>query len=247
MRRLVVLGASGGRPTGGQPCSGFLLDWDHTRIVLDVGYATLPQLLTHAPEGGVDAVIITHEHPDHCADLHALFRTRHYDHPGASKLPLYCPPGVLNRLAGLEPDVDLTDVFEHRPLPGQYDLGPFRLVAIPLPHFVPTVGVRLTGDDIAIAYATDTGPHDTLADLGRDTDLYVLDATDRPGETERAQRNLLTAAEAGTWGHRAGARRLLLTHLWPGTNPAISADRARHAFTGPVDVATQGLVIELAR
>jgi ribonuclease BN (tRNA processing enzyme) len=247
MRRLIVLGASGGRPTAGQACSGFLIDWDGVRIVLDLGYATLPQLLSHVSDGGVDAVIITHEHPDHCVDLHGLFRVRHYSFPDAPRLPLYCPPGVLDRLASLEPDVDLADVFDHRPLPGVHIVDPFQLTAVSLPHFVPNVGVRLTTAELVLAYATDTGPHTMLAELGRDADLYVVDSTDQPGETERHERNLLTAAEAGKWAQQAGARRLLLTHLWPGTDPVASVDRAQQSFTGPVEVATQGLVIDLTR
>lgn len=247
MRRLVVLGASGGHPTAGQASSGFLLEWDGTRIVLDLGYATLPQLLTHVPDGAVDAVIVTHAHPDHCVDLHGLFRVRHYTYPGAPRLPLYCPPGVLDRLAGLEPDVDLRAVFDERPLPGTYALGPIRVAAAWLPHFVPTVGVRLDAGDVVIAYATDTGPDQMLAGLGRGADLYILDATDRPGETDRAERNLLTATEAGAWAHRAGAQRVLLTHLWPGTDPAESVGRACEQFSGPVQVATQGLTIDLAK
>lgn len=215
------------------------------RILLDLGYGTLPQLLQHVSNGGVDAVVVTHEHPDHCVDLHALFRVRHYSYPDGPRIPLYSPPGVLERLTGLEPDVDLSSVFDHHPLPGEYNLGAIRLMASSLPHFVPNVGVRLDGDGGVVAYATDTGPHETLADLGRRADVYVLDATDRPGETERSERNLLTAAEAGMWAQRSGARRLLLTHLWPGTDPASSAERARQAFTGPVEVATQGLVVEL--
>jgi ribonuclease BN (tRNA processing enzyme) len=75
---LVVLGASGARPSAGQACSGFLLEWDGMRIVLDLGYGTLPPLLCHVPDGGVDAVVVTHEHADHCVDLHGLFRVRHY-------------------------------------------------------------------------------------------------------------------------------------------------------------------------
>ncbi|MDF8266516.1 MBL fold metallo-hydrolase [Luteipulveratus flavus] len=247
MRRLVVLGASGGWAPAGQASSGFLLEWDGVRIVLDLGYATLPQLLARVPDGDVDAVLVTHEHPDHCIDLHGLFRLRHYGHPGAPRLPLYCPDGVLDRLAGIEPDVDLAAVFEHRPLPGEYDLGPLHLTALPLPHFVPTVGLRLVTEGLVLAYATDTGPDDALLDLGEGADPFVLDATDRPGETERPDRNLLTAAEAGTWAQRAGARSLMLTHLWPGTDPAASVDAARASFAGPVRVAARGLEVDLDR
>src|SRR5699024_536305 len=108
-------------------------------------------------------------------------------------------------------------------------------------------GVRLVADDVVVAYATDTGPHDALVELGRDADLYLIDATDRPGETDRVERTLLTATEAGAWAQRARARHLLLTHLWPGTDPVVSANHARQAFTGPVQVAAQDLVIDLAR
>lgn len=240
-----MLGASGAHPTAGQACSGFLLHWAGLRIVLDLGYGTLGPLLEHVPDGAVDALIVTHEHPDHCLDLHGLFRLRHHGHPGAARLPLLGPPGVLERLAGIEPDVDLTEVFEHRPLPGTAQVGPLKLTGMPLPHFVPTVGVRLEHEGVALAYATDTGPTDTLAELGRDADLFIVDATDRPGEDECADRNLLTAVEAGTWARRAGARRLLLTHLWPGTDPAQSVARARQGFDGPVLVARQGLAVDL--
>lgn len=215
--------------------------------MLDLGYGTAPQLLESVPDGDVTAVVITHEHPDHCVDLHALFRVRHYSFPGAPALPLYAPEGVLARLAGLEPDVDLGDVFDHHPIPGSYRAGPFRLTTAPLPHFVPTVGVRLDMDGFVLAYATDTGPDDALAELGRDADLYILDATDRPGETACTERHLLTAAEAGAWARRAGAARLLLTHLWPGTDPARSEAIARGSFDGPAEVARQGMVVELAR
>lgn len=247
MRRLVVLGASGCRPTAGQACSGYLIEWDGARIVLDLGYGTAPQLLNLVPDGDVTAIVITHGHPDHCVDLHALFRVRRYSFPDAPPLPLYAPEGVLDRLAGLEPDVELSDVFAHHPLPGSYRVGPFRLTTAGLPHFVPTVGVRLDTDGFTLAYATDTGPHEALAELGRDADLYILDATDRPGETASAERHLLSAAEAGAWARRADAARLLLTHLWPGTDPAQSEATARASFDASVEVARQGMVIELGR
>jgi ribonuclease BN (tRNA processing enzyme) len=85
----------------------------------------------------------------------------------------------------------------------------------------------------------------TLVDLGRDADLYIVDATDRPGELAATERNLLTALEAGDWAQRAGAKRLLLTHLWPGTDPEESARRAQRTFTGPIEIARPGLVIDL--
>jgi ribonuclease BN (tRNA processing enzyme) len=94
-----------------ESCAGFLLEYDEYRVVLDLGYA-LPQLLKHCPDGAVDALIVTHQHPDHCVDVSALARVRYYQAPDASPIPLYCPPGVVDVLRALEPRPDPATVFE---------------------------------------------------------------------------------------------------------------------------------------
>lgn len=245
MRQIAVLGSCGAFPEPGRACSGFLVDWDGYRLVLDLGYATLPRLLARCPDGAVDAVVITHEHPDHCIDLHGLVRMRLYGGPLEPKLPLYCPPGVLDRLGGLEPDVDLRAVFEVHSLPGTYRVGPFALTGVPLPHYVPNAGIRLQADGMTLAYTGDTGPGPLLAELGRDADLFIVEATDRDGEVSRPVRNLMTSAEAGRWAQLAGARQLLLTHFWPGNDRAASTAAARVEFGRDVLAAEEDLVIPL--
>lgn len=247
MRQVTVLGSCGAFPEPGRASSGFLVERDGYRLVLDLGYATFPRLLKHCPDGAVDAVAITHEHPDHCVDLHALFRMRLYGRRWTTKLPLYCPPGVLERLGGLEPEVDLGAVFDIHELPGSYQVGPFELTSMLLPHYVPNAGIRLRADGIALAYTGDCGPDPLLADLGRDADLFIVEATDREGESRQRSRNLMTAAEAGHWAGRAGARRLMLTHFWPGNDRAASLSAARSAFEGEVLLADEDLVVTLGR
>ncbi|MBQ0922529.1 MBL fold metallo-hydrolase [Saccharopolyspora endophytica] len=242
MRRVTVLGSCAAFPEQGRACSGFAVDWAGHRLVLDLGYATLPRLFDHWPDGRVDAVVITHEHPDHCIDLHGLFRARFYG--GGPTLPLYCPPGVLDRLAGLEPDVDLHAVFDVHPLPGAYRVGPFELTGLALPHFVPNTGIRLSAEGITLAYTGDTGVDRNLVELGRNAELFIVDATDRPGEASR--RNLLSATEAGWWAQRAGARNLMLTHFWPGNDRAAALAAARAEFAGDVFTAEEGSTFAFA-
>ncbi|WP_325049500.1 MBL fold metallo-hydrolase [Saccharopolyspora rhizosphaerae] len=194
--RVTVLGSCAAFPEPGRACSGFAVDWAGHRIVLDLGYATLPRVLEHWPDGRIDAVVITHEHPDHCVDPHGLFRARYFS--GGPRLPLYCPPGVLDRLAGVEPDVDLREVFDVRPLPGTYRWGPFELTGIALPHFVPSAGVRLSAGGATVAYTGDTGPAPELVELGRDADVFIVDATGRPGEpADRAGSGRVGSARRG--------------------------------------------------
>ena len=58
---LTVLGSCGAWPETGRACSGFLLEHEGYRVVLDLGYRTAPRLfdLLGSPVAeGLDAVII---------------------------------------------------------------------------------------------------------------------------------------------------------------------------------------------
>ena len=225
--------------------------------MLDLGYGTLPRLLTLlcSPGGeGIDAVIVTHRHPDHMIDLHGLLRARRFTQPGAPAIPLYAPDGVMERVAGLEEDdgTPVERVFDWHRIPAPpATVGPFRLETMLLPHYVPNAGVRLTAPGLTVAYTGDTGPDPALATLGRQADLYIVDATSHdqrpavPG-ADNGPPMLLSAAGAGQAAHAAGAGRLLLTHFWPGNDRHQSQAEAAEEFIGPILIADEDLVIPLA-
>lgn len=248
MGDLTVLGSCGAWPEPGRACAGFLLSHNGFRVVLDLGYGTASRLFTHCRGGLPDAVIVTHEHPDHCADVSALGRAWHYtvqvDAPSA-RLPLHCTPGTVRRLEAMEPRPHPTALFDVRDLGEAADVGPFRLTSYALPHHQPNFGVRLVADGLTVAYTGDTGPSPALAELGREADLFICDATLRTPPPEAEPRYLMTAAEAGHWAEKAGAQRLLLTHFWPGADRAAAAEEARGEFRGEVLVAEEDLVIAL--
>ncbi|MER5638088.1 MBL fold metallo-hydrolase [Kitasatospora sp. NPDC002227] len=244
MRRLTVLGTCGAWPeAAGCGASGFLLEYDGYRLVLDLGYATFPRLLEHCPAGELDAVVITHEHPDHCADLSALSRARYFAPERGPRLPLYCTPGVVGRVQAMEPTESLADVFTVHPLPARHRLGPFRLDAEQLPHHVPHAGLRLTAPGLTVAYSGDAGPAPALARLAAGADLFIAGTTLQDGDPDDP--HLLSATTAAAWAGRAGAQHLLLTHFWPGSDRARSVAEARAAFAGRVTAAAEGMVIDL--
>jgi ribonuclease BN (tRNA processing enzyme) len=242
MRSLTVLGSCGAWPEPGRACAGFLLEYDGYKVVLDLGYAALPQLLKHCPDGAVDAVIVTHQHPDHCVDVSALARVRYYQAPDASPIPLYCPPGVVDVLRALEPRPDPATVFDVQDLaPAQ--VGPFELDTVLLPHYVTNLGIKLTAPGLSVAYTGDSGPSPLLPTLAEGTDLFISDATLQGPSPTTTPRYVMTATEAATGA--AGAQRLLLTHFWPGSDRSISVTEAQKVFTGEVLAAEEGLVLKL--
>jgi ribonuclease BN (tRNA processing enzyme) len=247
--RLVVLGSCAAWPEPGRACSGYLLEHAGFRVVMDLGYGTLPRLLEtlgSAGADGLDAVVVTHRHPDHMVDLHGLYRARAFARPSAPSLPLFSPPGVIERLQGLEEDdgSGVPEVFDWRPLPGPtLPLGPFRLESVEVSHSVPTVGVRLVTDGLVVAYTGDTGPVGELASLGRDADLLVIEATEQHQQepsTSQESPTHLTGRQAGDVAAAAGARRVLLTHFWPGNDRDVTLLAARTAYDGELLSATEG-------
>ncbi|MGW7686341.1 MBL fold metallo-hydrolase [Kribbella sp. NPDC054772] len=240
MRSLTVLGSCGAWPEAGRACAGFLLEYDGFRVVLDLGYAALPRLLAHCPKGDVDAVVVTHQHPDHCVDVSGLARVRHYEAPDAPPVALHCAPGVLDVLRALEPNPDPAEVFAVHDLASTTRIGPFDVLVVELPHYKTNLGVRLSAPGVSVAYTGDSGPSPELQRLAEGTDLFISDATYQGSSHDSY---LMTAAEAAQGA--SGAKRLLLTHFWPGSDRTVSVVEARREFAGEVIEADEGLRLTL--
>jgi ribonuclease BN (tRNA processing enzyme) len=246
--RLTVLGGCGAWPEAGRACSGYLVEHDGFRLLVDVGYATVPRLLEWVRADQVDAVFISHGHPDHCADLNPLLRARALRDDPPAPLPLYSLPGALDAVLALDRPGMLTDAYVlHEFTAGTaLDIGPFHAQTRPLPHWVPNAGIRLAAGERVLAYTGDAGPSPGVVDLARGADLLLAEATYVDRVPEHSRRHLTSAREAGHQARDAGARHLVLTHLWPGTDAAASQAAARDTFDREVGVATPGLVFDLS-
>lgn len=242
--RIRVLGGSGAFPTAEHACSGFLVEYEGFRVVVDMGYATFPQLLKHIKAESVDAVVISHGHPDHCADLNPLLRARYMSADPPEPLPVYSPPGALRAVLALDRPGMLDDSYRlHEFEPGAgFHIGPLQVDTLSLPHWIPNAGLRITAGDRIVAYTGDTGPSPDIVTLAQDADLFIAEAThlDEPNEF------LSTPSQAGESARSAGVGRLMLTHLWPGSDPALMREAAAASYSGPIEIATTpGLSLSL--
>src|SRR6478672_6145166 len=100
--RLTVLGGAGGFPPAGGACSGYLVEHDGFRLLVDPGYAVVPRLLGLVAAGAIDAVLVSHGHPDHVADLNPLLRARALRDDPAPPLLVYALKGALDAVLALD-------------------------------------------------------------------------------------------------------------------------------------------------
>ena len=246
--RLTVLGACGAWPEPGQACSGYLVEHDGFRLLVDAGYATVPRLLEHMAASRLDAVFISHGHPDHCADLNPLLRARALGDDPAPPLPVYALPGALDAVLALDPPGMLAGAFTlcEFTAGSRLGIGPFDAVTCLLPHWVPNAGLRLAAGGAVLAYTGDSGPDPAVVSLARDADLLLAEATFVRDVPLAAQAFASSASQAGRQAAQAGVAHLALTHLWPGTSHDAARTAAAAAYRGPVSVAVPGLSLDLS-
>jgi ribonuclease BN (tRNA processing enzyme) len=244
--RLTVVGGCGTWPAAGQACSGYLVEHEGFRLLVDPGYASLPVLLEQVAADEVDAVIVSHGHPDHCADLNPLLRARALADEPAAALPVFALPHAMDAVLALDDPAMLADSYEPHEFEAgdRFEIGPFGVTTVALPHFVPNAGMRLSAGGRVLAYTGDTGPSQDIVIMAREADILLAEATF--AEQVLPPRNaayLSTARQAGEYAAAAGVGRLVLTHLWPGTDPAASRHAAAATYDGPIDVATIGVTM----
>lgn len=245
--QISVLGGCGAWPEAGSACSGFLVEDEGFRLLLDAGYATFPRLLELIPAAALDAVLISHGHPDHCADLNPLLRARALVDDPPPALPVYAPPRALDAVLALDRPgmLDLAIALQEFEPGRTLSIGPFDVATRLLPHWLPNAGVRLAAGGTVMAYTGDSGPDPAVVDLARGADLLIAEATYVEQVPDDGAAFLTSAAQAAVQAAQAGSGRLLLTHLSPGTDAARAAAVAERAFTGHIDVARSGLHITL--
>lgn len=235
--RLTALGSSGGFPTLFNPSSGYLVELAGFRILLDAGYATFPALLRHVTPEAIDAVIVTHGHPDHCADLNPLLRARALGGGTPPPLPLYCPPHALDAVLALDRPGMLDPFYDLREFsPGEmFHIGPFTVDTRLLPHWLPNAGLRLND---SLVYTGDTGPSPLIADLARGVATLVADASYPTRVPQGSAEFLSSALQAGQHATAAGVEKLILTHVMPGISGDDALAAARTTFDGEIALAS---------
>ena len=249
--KLTVIGCSGSVPGPASPASCYLLEAGGFRALLDLGNGALGVLQRYCAVGDVDAVLLSHLHPDHCMDVLSLYVARTYDHHGGYPvIPVYGPRGSAAHLAGAYGRAEhpgLTGCFDFREWsPGSHRVGPLEVAVTRVPHPVEAWAVRVTHDGRSLAYSGDTGPSPALVELARGADLALFEASFEEGRDDDAPPDLhLTGRQAGEHAAAAGAQRLVLTHLPPWNDPAVSLAEARAVFAGPVEVARSGATYDV--
>jgi len=237
--RLTVLGCCGTYAAPGGACSGYLVDDGSTRVWIDTGAGTLANLQRHSDLDGVDALVLSHEHPDHWTDLEGFYNVcRFVTH--RTGIPVYGPDGLRRRTYE-----DTGPVFDWHVVAGgeRVGIGALELTFSRTDHGPETLAMRIGGGGRTLGYSADSGPGWSLEALGPGLDLALCEATFQREQEGMAQH--MSAWQAGTSARAARVPRLVLTHLWPTLDAERSALEGSDAFGAPVELAATNASYEV--
>jgi len=241
--RLTVLGSSASCAGAGQACAGHYVEAGGARILMDCGNGVLSNLGRIADPLGLDAVFVTHNHPDHYADVYGLQAMLRYAPEGPrAPLALYLPGELFSRMQLLLSERGARE-FAEAFVPVELvageaiRIGDVTVTPHPVEHTDPTFALIVEHEGARLVYTADTAPCDGVYSAAAGADLLLCEST-LPEQFAGFSPHL-TAREAGALARDAGARELVLVHVWPTNDRALMAVHAAETFDGAVTVATE--------
>jgi ribonuclease BN (tRNA processing enzyme) len=241
--RLDVLGAGPAytdRP--GAVGAAYLLRTATTSIVLDLGQGSFPRLAGQLEPSSVDAIVVSHLHPDHFIDLIALRHYLRWQFDPIRRVRVIAPSGIAERLDALHDEPGFTAAsLDVEPIRvGTISIGDLTLEAARVRHTADSHGFRVAlGDGSGLVYSGDCGRAEDLDALVRRGDTLLSEVSFGPGPVPSDAEHL-DGPSVGRLAARTGAGRVLLTHLQMGFDREMTIASVAAVYPGPVTLVEPG-------
>jgi ribonuclease BN (tRNA processing enzyme) len=242
--RLTVLGA-GPAYTDREGASGacYLVSLGTTNLLLDLGQGSFPRIFPHVRPEALDAVVVSHLHPDHFIDLVPLRHYLRYELSPGRRVRVLGPSDLGGRLDALHAtpgfaaaSLDLATLGERT-----HDVGGLTVEGHLVTHTDESYAIRVsprTGGP-GLVYSGDCGRAMDIAPLVQRGDTILSEASFGPGPVPPDAIHI-DAPAVGRLAASTGAARALLTHLQMGHDPDETVAACRAAYAGPVDMVWPG-------
>ena len=242
---LIVLGSSASYALPGEATSGYLIRSGDESLVIDLGNGALSNLFRWQDPADMKALILSHTHMDHVSDLYPLRLYLSFDRPG-HKLTVIAPEGASKKLSSvLSPKGKkiFDQVLRFKSITeGARKIGKFNVSFAKMIHDIPSFAVKIEAGRKSLVYSSDTMFNDKLVKLATNTDLLLSEATliKKVPEVDH-----MTVEETARLAEKAGAKKLVLTHIWPTFKDEKTVDEAAKYYSGPIEIANVNAVYKI--
>lgn len=239
--KVTVIGCWGGYPALNGATSCYLVEKDGFSLIIDLGSGALAKLQNYREIREIDAVLLSHYHHDHIADIGVLQYARlvqFYVSGNEDVLPIY----------GHREDEDGFDTLTSEYTKGiAYDpnqtlvVGPFSITFLKTKHPVPCYGMKITDGHKTFVYTADTAYQDTWIEFASNVDMIITDCNFYAHQ-DGAVAGHMTSKEGALIAQRANVHELILSHLPQYGDNQQLVKEATHYFSGKIQLAREGFV-----
>ncbi|MEQ9619260.1 MAG: ribonuclease Z [Deltaproteobacteria bacterium] len=248
--KLYVLGSGTCIPYAKRGSSGYALELSGNKLLLDCGSGTTGKLAKAGVSYlNIDHILLSHLHPDHTGDLVPfLFATKYaYGSKREKPLSLWGGEGFINFFDALKNAYDdwiLPDNMTVNELEtGKTEFDGFNIISSPTPHMEGSLAFRVEENDKSVVYSGDTDYSDELIELAADTDLLIIECS-LPDEASK-RKGHLTPGEVAAIINKSGAKKIVVTHLYPICDEARVVETIRKNVSAEVIEAQDLLEMEI--
>jgi ribonuclease BN (tRNA processing enzyme) len=243
--KLTVIGCAASYSTmPGAASSSYLVEHGSTRVIFDMGQGAFAEAWRYTSFAEVAAVFISHMHADHNVDLVALRNWVAFGNRGYGPA-LFGPPELRARFSAFQNPEVLGNLKGENLEPRTFAIGDLRVTAGRVTHMPDAFGFRAApaSGGTGLVYSGDCSRADDLLPLIKPGDILLSEAAFGAGPSDAPIH--LTAQEAAGAAARAGAARLILTHLFDGKDKSAARAAAAKSFDGEIQIAEPGLAVEV--
>ncbi|SDK37029.1 MBL fold metallo-hydrolase [Natronincola ferrireducens] len=239
--KLTVLGCYGPYPKAGGACSGYLIEDENTKILIDCGNGVLSKLLTICNDlNKLDAIILSHLHPDHMSDLmvlrYAIYIKQMLGRMERS-IPLYLPANPQEDYERIQYNGVFTRNIIHDAT--EININNMRITFRKTNHPIECYAMAFEKNGKKFVYSGDTKYFDGLIDFIRGSNLFLCEANILHKDlTDNVPH--LSAKQASEIALNANVKRMILTHFLPDINTLDIANEAKEVFPYILEMAEEG-------
>ncbi|MEI3607834.1 MBL fold metallo-hydrolase [Pseudogracilibacillus sp. SE30717A] len=239
--KLTIIGYWGGYPAMDGASTMYLLEKDGFLLVIDVGSGGLVKFQKYRSITEIDAVLLSHYHADHIADIGVLQHARLIQSyiTGEEKiLPIYGHEEDEKEFEKL--NHDYTEAIAYNPH-NVLKVGPFFIRFLKTKHPVSCYGMRITDGTSTIIYTADSAFQEEWIKFSKDADLLLAECNFYAGQNA-SDAGHMTSEDVGTIAKEANVGEVILTHLPHFGNHEDLIKQAEEIYKGKISLAYEGKV-----
>jgi len=235
--KLTVIGCWGGYPKVGEASSGYLLEHKGFNLLIDFGSGVLSQLQKIIQPEQINAVILSHYHPDHIADIGVLQHARlilGFLGKETECLPIYGHTEDEQEFSKLTyKNITKGNAYQPNEV---LTIGPYTIKFLSTDHPVPCYAMRIEADGKSLVYTADTAYKEEFIQFSAEADLLLCECNFYRHQDGKNAGHM-TSYDASNLANKANVKKLVLTHLPQfGSLEQLKAEAAEY-YHGPLSLA----------